>query len=280
VLVFDEALGLLQHHLGHLHMAGRRLVEGGGDDLAAHGALHVRHLFRPLVDEQHDEIDLRVVVRDRMGHVLEHHGLAGAGRGDDERALALAERRDQLDDAGGVVLALVLALALVDLQMEALVGIERRQIVEIDAVADGLRVREIGLRDLGEREIALARLGRADLALHRVARAQAEAAQQLRRDIDVVGAGQVVGLRRAQEAEAVRQHLQNAAADNGDIVLRQALQDREHHVLLAQGGGVLDLELVGEREQLGRRLFLYFLEMRDLFGRRDIVEHDLGPSIR
>ena len=33
-LVLDEALGLLDHHLGDLHMALRRLVEGRADDLA------------------------------------------------------------------------------------------------------------------------------------------------------------------------------------------------------------------------------------------------------
>ena len=34
LLVLDQALGLLDHHLGHLHVALRRLVEGRGDDLA------------------------------------------------------------------------------------------------------------------------------------------------------------------------------------------------------------------------------------------------------
>ena len=35
LLVLDEALGLLDHHLGDLHVALRRLVERRRDDLAA-----------------------------------------------------------------------------------------------------------------------------------------------------------------------------------------------------------------------------------------------------
>jgi hypothetical protein len=34
LLVLDEALGLLDDHLGDLHVALRRLVEGRADDLA------------------------------------------------------------------------------------------------------------------------------------------------------------------------------------------------------------------------------------------------------
>ena len=55
LLVLDEALRLLDDHLGHLDVPLRRLVEGGGDDLALHRALHVGDFFRTLVDEQDDE---------------------------------------------------------------------------------------------------------------------------------------------------------------------------------------------------------------------------------
>ena len=61
LLVLDQALGLLDHHLGDLHVALRRLVEGRRDDLAADRALHVGDFFRPLVDEQDDQVHLGVV---------------------------------------------------------------------------------------------------------------------------------------------------------------------------------------------------------------------------
>jgi hypothetical protein len=61
-LVLDEALGLLDHHLGDLDVARGRLVKGRGNDLALHRALHVRHFFRPLVDQQNDQIAFRMVI--------------------------------------------------------------------------------------------------------------------------------------------------------------------------------------------------------------------------
>ncbi len=57
------------------------LVEGGGDDFALDVAAHVGYLFRPLVDQQNDENDFRVVDLDGLGNALQDHGLARcAGR--------------------------------------------------------------------------------------------------------------------------------------------------------------------------------------------------------
>jgi hypothetical protein len=120
----------------------RRLVEGRGDDLALHRALHVGDFFRPLVDQQHDQIAFGMVGGDRLGDVLQQHGLAGARRRHDQRALALALRRDDVDDAAG----LVLDGRIFELHLQPLVGIERRQIVEMDLVLDLLRVLEIDRR--------------------------------------------------------------------------------------------------------------------------------------
>ena len=82
-----------------LHVARGRLVEGRGDDLALHRALHVGDFLRPLVDEQHDQVALGMIGGDRVGDVLQQHRLAGARRRHDEGALALADRRDDVDDA-------------------------------------------------------------------------------------------------------------------------------------------------------------------------------------
>jgi hypothetical protein len=78
--------------------------------------------------------------------------------------------------------------------LDALVRIERRQVVEVDAVAHLLRIVEVDGVDLEERKIALAFLGRADLALDGVASAQAEATDLAGAHIDVVRPRQVVGL--------------------------------------------------------------------------------------
>ena len=54
--VLHQPLGLLDHHVGHLHVAVGRLVEGGGDHLRLHVLLHVGDFLGPLVDQQHDEV--------------------------------------------------------------------------------------------------------------------------------------------------------------------------------------------------------------------------------
>ena len=66
-----------------------------------HGALHVGHFFGPLVDEQHDEVHFRMVLRHGLGDVLQEDRLAGARRRHDQAALALADGREQVHDARG-----------------------------------------------------------------------------------------------------------------------------------------------------------------------------------
>ena len=135
-------------------------------------------------------------------------------------------------------------------------GIERRQVVEDDAVAELLGRVEVDRLDLEQREVALAVLGRADLSADRVAGAQAEAADLRRRDVDVVGAREVVLVGRAQEAEAVGQRLEHALRVDLAAALGVGLQDREDQILLAHAGGVLDLERLGELRELLHRLAL------------------------
>ena len=127
-------------------------------------------------------------------------------------------------------------------------------------MADVLRVLEVDLLDADQGEIALAFARGADGAVDGVAGAQAELTDLRGADIDVIGAGQVVGFRAAKIAEAVLDHFQGAGTGDGDAFLGQSLEDREHHVLLAHGVGVLDLQRLGEGEQVGGRLVLQLLE--------------------
>src|SRR3546814_7445013 len=73
LLVLDETLGLFDHHFGDLDVARRGLVEGRGDDFAVHAALHVGDFLGPFVDQQDDQIDLGMVVGDRLGDILQQH---------------------------------------------------------------------------------------------------------------------------------------------------------------------------------------------------------------
>ena len=193
-----------------------------------------------------------MIVRDRVGDVLQQHGLAGARRRHDKRALALADRRDDVDDPRREILF----GRILEFHLQPLVRIERRQIVEVDLVPRLFGILEIERVDLEQREVALAFLRAADVAVDGVAGAQAEAADLRRRDVDIVRPRQIIRLRRAQKAEAVRQNLDDAFADNVGFARRELLEDTEHQLLLAHGAGVLDLELLGERDKLRRSLVL------------------------
>ena len=206
-------------------------------------ALHVGDFFGTLVDQQHDQRDFGVVGGDGVGDVLQQHRLAGARRRDDQAALALADGRQQVHDAAGVVVAR-------GFELEPLVRIERRQVVEEDLVARFLGRLEVDGVDLDQREVALAFLGRADLAGDGVAGAQVEAADLRRRDVDVVGAGQVVVLGRAQEAEAVGQAFEHAFGEDEAALLGLRLQDLEDQLLLAQTGGAGDAQVLGDLVEL------------------------------
>lgn len=168
-------------------MAGGRLVEGGGDHLAAHRTAHFGDFLRAFVDEQDDEVALGMIGRDAVGDVLQHHGLAGLGRRNDEAALALADGRDHVDDAGGQVFGAAVAL----FETQGFLGEQGCEVFEQDLVVGGLRPLEIDLIDFQQREVALAFLGGTDPAGDGVAGPQIEPADLARRDIDVVGARQI-----------------------------------------------------------------------------------------
>ncbi len=260
--MLDQTLGLFDHHFGDLDVASGGLVEGGGDNLTLHAALHVGDFLGPLVDQQHDQEDFGMIVGDRLGDILQHHRLADARRRDDQRALALALRGNDVDDAG----RLVLDGRVQRIEPQLLVRIERRQIVEIDAVANHIGIIEIDRGQLGEGKIALAILGRADLTFHRVASAQAEFADLIRRNIDVIGTSQEIGFRAAQEAETIGQHLDRAFTHDLFAIFRLGLQDREHQVLFAQRRCAFYAQFLRHGDEVGGDGFLEVLEVHERVG--------------
>ena len=228
--VLHEPFRLLDHHLGHLDVARRRFVEGGGDHLAGHAPLHVRHLFRPLVDQKDHQDDLLVVGRDAVGDVLQKDGLAGPGRGDDQAALPLADRGEEVHDPRGEVLR-------IEFQIQFLLGVEGGQVVEEDLVARRLRALEVDLVHLEEGEVLLPLLGGPDLAGNRIPRPQTETADLRRGDVDVVRAREVVVIDRAEKSETVREDLQDAGTGDDAVFLGLGLQDGENQVLSSHAAG-------------------------------------------
>jgi hypothetical protein len=126
--------------------------------------------------------DLGMVRGDGVGDGLQQHGFAGAGRSDDEAALAFADGREQIHDAAADALAH-------GLHLDAFLRIERREVVEEDLVARLLGRLEVDGFDLDQREVLLAFVRRAHVAADGVAGLEIEFADLRRRHVDVVGPG-------------------------------------------------------------------------------------------
>ena len=185
--MLDQALGLLDDHLGHLDVARCRLVKRRRHNLAAHRALHVGDFFRALIDEQHDEVGVRVVGGHALRQILHQHGLTGLGRRDDQPALSLTERRDDIDDSCGDVFGAAIA----HFHDQLLFREQRGQILEGHFALGLFRRFTIDGVDLEQREIALIVFRCPNLAGNAVAGAQREASNLRWGDVDVVRAGLV-----------------------------------------------------------------------------------------
>ena len=132
-----------------------RLVERRADDLALDAPAHVRDFLRPLADQGDHQEDVRVVGADAVGDVLEQHRLAGLGRADDQGALALADRVDEVDQALAQVLR-------VRLEVDQLVRVDRGQVPEDGATTGGLGIDAVDGVDPEHAPVLLRLAGGAD----------------------------------------------------------------------------------------------------------------------
>src|SRR3954469_6085382 len=212
VAELDQPLGPLDGQLGPDGVGLGRPVEGRGDDLALHRALHVGDLLGPLVDEHDHEVDLGVVHGDRVGDRLQHHRLARLGGRDDQAALTLAQRGDQVDNAGGEDAGL-------GLEAKPVLRVERRQLAELDPVARLVGVGAVDRVQPDQRVellLALALLLLPDRAGDGVALAQAALAYLGERHVHVVGARQVAG---GPDEGVVLEDVEDAGNGHQDVVL-------------------------------------------------------------
>ena len=136
------------------------------------------------------------------------------------------------------------------LEDEALLRIERREVLEEQLVARLLGRFEVDRFDLDQREVALPFLGRPDLPRDGVAGLQVELADLRRGDVDVVGARQVVVVGRAEEPEAVGQHFEHAFGEDEAALLGLRLEDLEDQLLLAHPGRAGDVQVLGDLREL------------------------------
>ena len=248
--MFHQTLCLFDDHLGHRDVARRGFVKGRRDHFPLHRPLHVGHFFGTFVDQQDDQVALRMVRLDGMRDVLEDHRLTRPRRRNDKRPLALSDRRDQIDDPGRTILD----RRILDLHLQALIRIEWRQVVKAHLVPGFLRLFKVDLFDLRHCEIALVVIRLANDAFNRVTGPQSKLTDHLGRDVDIIRTGEIVRLGRAEKPEPVLQNLQHAIATDCPILVGALLQDREHHLALTHRRGVLDFKVFGHRQKLFRRL--------------------------
>ena len=136
------------------------------------------------------------------------------------------------------------------LHLDALLRIERRQVVEENLVARLFGRLEVDGLDLDQREVLLAFVRRAHVAADGVAGLQVELADLRGRDVDVVGAGQIVVVGRAEEAVAVGQDLEHAFGEDVAFFFALGLKNLEDQVLLAEAAGAGDVEAARKLAQL------------------------------
>ena len=92
---------------------------------AFHLPLHVGDFLRPLVDQQHEDVEVGIVLQGGAGHFLHQDRLAGPRRADDQSPLAEADGHDQIDHPH-------LDLVGRGFHADAQVGMQRGQFVEGD----------------------------------------------------------------------------------------------------------------------------------------------------
>ena len=202
-----------------------------------------------------------MVLGDRVGDLLEDDRLSRFGRRDDEPALSFPHRRQQIDDARSEVPVLRLEVELGD-------RVKRGQVFEEGLLFRHLRALEVDRLHPQQREVALAVLGRPHLPLDGVAGAQIEALDLGRRNVDVVGAGQVVVVRGTQEPIALGQNLQHAGGEDQPVLVGLGFKDLEDQVLLSDSAHPLYAQVGGGLHQPrhGQPLHVRDVHRRSVWG--------------
>jgi len=141
------------------------------------------------------------------------------------------------------------------LHLDALLRVERRQVVEENLVASLFRRLEVDGLDLDEGEVFLAFVRRPYIAGDGVAGLEVEFADLRRGDIDVIGTRKVVVVGRAEKAVAVGQDFENTFREDVPFFFALGLEDFEDEVLLAEAAGAADVKTARKFAQLCNVMF-------------------------
>jgi hypothetical protein len=222
------------------------LVEGGADDLALAVALEVGDLLRALIHEQDDELHVGRVLRDGVRHVLHEDGLAGARRGDNQAALAEADRRDDVHHAHGDILLPR------HLEQDALERVIRDEFLERRDLGDFRRLAAHDGADGDHGRTTVAGLRRLQLHLDRVAALEAEMLHKYLGQEGVLGIKAVIHVVMHDEPQAAVGLVEIAAVIERDFLLGDGREDLRDELAAVRRAFEFHLELLRKGRELGQ----------------------------
>ena len=154
-----ESAGLLQHHIGHLHVPFSRLIESRSHHFSLYAAAHISNLLRTLVDKKDDLINLRVIIRNGICYRLEQHGFTSLRLSHDKTTLTLSDRSEHIHDTARQIMLMTMSE-----KIKLLIREKWSQEIKRNPVPDELRTSTVDIIDLYKREILVTISRRSDLS--------------------------------------------------------------------------------------------------------------------
>ena len=223
-----------------------RFIKGRSHNFSFDGALHFRHLFRTFIDQKNDQNAVGVVCGNGVRDVLHQNRLTGLRACNDEAALALTDRGNDVDQTPREVFL----TAHVAFKLQRDVGEKRRQVFKKHPVLDGFRSLTVDGVNLYKRKVAFVVFGRTHFAFNGVARVQIKAADLGGRNVDVVRGGEIARIGTSQKTEAVGKDFKGTVAENLFAGFGAFFENRKHEFLFAHALGIVDLKLHRHVKQL------------------------------
>ena len=126
-----------------------------------------------------------------MSHMLQHDGFTGFGRGNQQTALAFADRSNHIDNATGNIFL----CADIAFQFERFIRMQRCQVFEQHPVFGCFGRGAVDFIDFDQCKIPLSILGRSDFTFNGVTRMKIETPDLGRGNIDIVCRCHITGIR-------------------------------------------------------------------------------------
>ena len=107
----------------------RSLIESRISNFTLDGTLHIRNFLRTLIYQEHDDLAVGIVGRDRIGDLLHKDSLTCLRRRYDHTSLSLTDWAEQIDNPARQILG-------TGLECKSLIRIDRCQMLELRSLTD------------------------------------------------------------------------------------------------------------------------------------------------